>query len=64
MQEVLPLSKVFLTLPRQHGHIDQHVFGKDSVSRGGIVDKNVRYRADELAVLDDRRARHSLNDPA
>ena len=45
-------------LSRHHRHIDQHVFKEDSVPRGGIVDQHVRDRADELAVLDDGRARH------
>ena len=28
-----------------------HILNKDSVSVGGIVDENVRHRADKLAVL-------------
>ena len=31
----------------------QHIFDKDSVSRGGIVDEDVRHSPHELAVLDD-----------
>ena len=38
-------------------HIDRHVLQKNAVPRGGIVDEDVCYRADELSVLDDRRAR-------
>ena len=41
--------------PRRHGHIDEHIFEEDSIPRGGIVDEDVGHRADELAVLNDRR---------
>ena len=44
--------------PRRHGHIDEHIFDEDSISRCRIVYKNVCYCSDELAVLDDGRARH------
>ena len=36
----------------------EHILNKYSVARGGIVDEHVRYRADQLAVLNDRRAAH------
>ena len=42
----------------QISHLIQHIFNKYSVSRGGIVDHNVRYRTDELAVLDDGATAH------
>ena len=41
----------------QHRHIDQHILGKDPVAGGGIIDQNVGHGTDELAVLNDRRAR-------
>ena len=42
----------------RHGqlHGGEHIFDENSVSRGGIVDEDVRHRADELAVLNDGRA--------
>ena len=53
-----------LTLPRQERHISEHVFGENAVSRGGIVDQDVRHRTHNLPILDDRGAAHSLNDTA
>ena len=44
--------------PRRHGHIDEHIFEEDSVARGRIVDEDVRHRADDLAVLDNRASAH------
>ena len=43
-----------------HGDICgvQHIFNENSVPRGGIVDQNVGYSTDELAVLNDGAARH------
>ena len=35
----------------------QHIFDKNAVARGGIVDHHVGDRADELVVLNDWRAR-------
>ena len=35
----------------------QHIFNENAVARGGIVDEDVCHRADELAVLNDGRAR-------
>ena len=48
--------------PRRHGHIDEHIFEEDSISRCRIVDENVRHRADDLIILNDGRARHTLHD--
>ena len=50
--------------PRRNGHIDEHIFEKDSIARCRIVDEDVGHRADELTVLNDGRAAHSLNDAA
>ena len=36
----------------------QHILNENSVTRGGIVDENVCYRAHELAVLNDGGACH------
>ena len=44
--------------PRRNGHIDEHIFEEDSISRCRIVDQHVRHRADQLAVLNNRRAAH------
>ncbi len=42
----------------------QHVFDKNSISLGGVLNKNVGNGPDQLPVLDDRAAAHSLNDSA
>ena len=42
----------------------QHVFDEDAISGGGVVDKNVSNSADQLAVLNNRRAGHALHDAA
>ena len=42
----------------------EHIFNENAVSRAGIVNKNVRHRANELAVLNDGAATHTLNDAA
>ena len=34
----------------------KHIFNKDSVPTGGIVDKHVRHGAYELAILNNRTA--------
>ena len=34
----------------------QHIFDENAVPHGGIVDQNVGYSTDELAVLNDGRA--------
>ena len=39
--------------PRQQRHINQHVFGKDAVARGGVVDQHVGDRSHNLVVLND-----------
>ena len=36
----------------------QHIFNKNPVPLGRIIDHYVRHRADELAVLDDGRSAH------
>ena len=45
-------------LPHQYGRIDEHILDKDTVANGGIVDQDVRHRAHDLAVLNDRAAAH------
>ena len=45
-------------------HARQHIINEDSISRGGIVDQNMGDGADELAVLDDGAAAHTLDDAA
>ena len=44
----------------RHGHLCgvQHIFNENAVAARGVVDHDVRYRADELAVLDDGGAGH------
>ena len=44
----------------RHGHLRgiQHIFNENAVPHGGIVYHNVGYSTDELAVLNDRAARH------
>ena len=47
----------FVTLRRpRHRHLrgGEHVFDKDAVTRGGVIDEHVGHRSDQLAVLDDR----------
>ena len=46
----------FERLPRQIAHLIQHIFNENAISRGGVIDEHVRHSADELAVLNDRRA--------
>ena len=36
----------------------EHIFDKNSVAEGGVVDKDVSYGADEFTVLDNRAAAH------
>ena len=36
----------------------QHILNENAVASGGIVDQHVGDRSDELAVLNDGRARH------
>ena len=42
----------------------EHILDEDTVARGGVVDEHVGDSTDELTVLNDGRARHSLNDPS
>ena len=37
----------------------QHIFDENAVTRGGVVDQHVGDGADEVTVLDDRRAGHA-----
>ena len=53
----MPLILSFV-LSRKTTHLVQHIFGENAVARGGFVDEHMRYRSDELAVLDDGGARH------
>ena len=53
LSNILGKGQLFI-LPRQHRHIHKHILQKDSVARGGIIDEDMRYRADELTVLDNR----------
>ena len=54
---VCPSAATSLCTREALGCSVQHIFNKDAVARGGIVDKDVGDRPDELAVLDDRAAR-------
>ena len=40
----------------------EHVVDKDSVAAGGVIYEDVSDRANQLSVLDDRTAAHSLDD--
>ena len=42
----------------------KHIFGKDGVAFGGVVDEDVGDRADEFAVLHDGCTAHALYDTA
>ena len=42
----------------------EHVFDKDSVAFGAVLDEDVGYGADEFVVLDDGAAAHALDDAA
>ena len=41
-----------------HDPFDRIIFDEDAVAHGGVVDKAMGHRTDELAVLNDRRAGH------
>ena len=43
-------------LLHRHLRLVEHILNENTVARGGIVDQLVGYRADQLAVLNDRRA--------
>lgn len=47
-----------------HFSMLQHVFNKYPVSSGAVLDENVGDCTDDLAVLDDGTAAHSLNNAA
>ena len=51
---------MFFLLPRRF----EHIFDEYAVSFSRVVDQDVRYRSDDLAVLNDRTARHTLDDAA
>ena len=51
-------NDIALFLSCRDRHADQHVFHKDPVAHGGIVDQHVGDCSHDLAVLDDRRAAH------
>ena len=44
--------------------MSQHILHQNPIPPRRILDKNVRDRTDELAVLDDGAAAHALDDPA
>ena len=48
----LTVGRSYPYLPRQDRHTDEHVFDKDAVACGGVVDEHVGDRAHKLAVLD------------
>ena len=41
-----------------------HIFHKDPVPSGAVLDKHVGHGSDELSVLDDGAAAHALDDSA
>jgi hypothetical protein len=45
---ILPLILSFV-LSRKTTNLVQHILNENSVSRGGVVDQDVRHRTDELA---------------
>lgn len=47
-----------------HFSMLQHVFNKDSISSGAVLDEDVGDCADELTVLDNGAAAHSLDNTA
>ena len=54
---ILPFC-VRSALPRCLRHVLRHILNKDPISRGGVIDENMRHRSDNLAVLNDRAAAH------
>ena len=42
----------------------EHIFDKDAVTAARIINENMRHRANELAILEDRAAAHPLYDTA
>ena len=53
---ILPFYLICLRLGHACG--GEHVFNKNTVAAGWVADHDVGDGADELAVLDDRRAAH------
>ena len=39
----------------------EHIFNKNPISFGGILDKDMRDGADDCSILDNRAAAHTLN---
>ncbi len=54
-----PCRRLIILLSDRHGHTDKHIFRKNTVAHGGIVDENMGHGADELAVLNDGGAAHN-----
>ena len=53
------LLNLWLRRPlRLHLRRGEHVFNENSVPRCRVVDEDVRYSSDKLAVLNDRAAAH------
>ena len=42
----------------------KHVFYENPIPFRGVLHKNMGYRSNNLAVLDDRTSAHSLDDPS
>ena len=42
----------------------QHIFNKNAISAGGVLDENVSNGADQLSILNDGASAHSLDDAA
>ena len=55
-------SPCFFHCDTLHGMV--HILDEDPVTFCRIVDKNVGYRADQLAILQDRASAHALYDSA
>ena len=52
----------FFVLPCKINRLIQHVFDKNSVAAGGVIDQDVGDSAHEFSVLKDRGAAHSEYD--
>ena len=51
------MGDIVFFLPRQISHPIEHIFHKDAVSDGRVIDENVGDSSDQLAVLQNGRAR-------
>ena len=47
-----------LELSRKVAHLCEHIFNEYSIPHGRVVDEDMGDGADQLAVLNDRRAAH------